>query len=101
MFGFTHDLPPLRAVVRQSRRRRAIGRAASIAAVALILSSQAAWADNLDLDGDGAVPVAGNALSFGSVCAGTSVTKDVIFQIHKTGSDHFANSATVVIAVTS
>ena len=82
-------------------RRLRLGRAASFAAIALLLSSQAAWADNLDLDGDGVAPVSGNALSFGNVCLGASTTKSVIFQVHKTGNDHFADSATVSISITS
>jgi hypothetical protein len=82
-------------------RRFRFGRAAIFAAITLILSAQGAWADNLDLDGDGAAPVAGNAMSFGSVCMGATPTKAVIFQVHKTGSDHFANGANVAISMTS
>lgn len=78
-----------------------LGRAATFAAVALILSAQGAWADNLDVDGDGAAPVTGNAMAFGSVCVGTATTKTAIFQIHKTGGSHFADGATVTISMTS
>ena len=72
-------------------RRRLLPRAAAFALVALLLSGNAVWADNLIADGDGIAPVAANAISFGPVCSGTAVDKTVILQIHKTGGSHFAD----------
>jgi hypothetical protein len=83
--------------------RRQLGRAAVFAAVAMMLATQAAWADGPIGDGDGAVPVAASTLAFGSVCTGTTVTKPLIVAIDRQGggAQVFANGATVSVAITS
>jgi hypothetical protein len=82
--------------------RRQLGRAAVFAAVAMILATQAAWADGPIGDGDGAAPVAVSTLAFGSVCTGTTVTKPLIVAIDRQGggAQVYANSASVAISIT-
>lgn len=87
---------------RRSRRPH-VGRGATVAALALVLSAQGAWADGPVGDGDGVSPVAGNALAFGSVCLGTVTTKPVLVAIERQGggAQVFANSAPVSVTVDS
>jgi hypothetical protein len=87
------------------RHRRSWTRAVAVGAVTLILgSSAAAWADNVVADGDGAAPVTGSGLSFGTVCLGTTVTKPALIGIQRLGNTNssqvFADGATVTVAVT-
>ncbi|HZN73446.1 MAG TPA: HYR domain-containing protein [Micromonosporaceae bacterium] len=90
-----------------SIQKRTWLRLATVAAVALVLGPAAAWADNVIADGDGAAPVAteGNALSFGNVCAGSTVSKPVLIGIKRNGKttspEVFANNAAVTVSVTS
>jgi len=79
---------------------------ATVAAIALVLGPAAAWADVVLTDGDGAVPFAGNDLSFGTnLCPGTTLTKSVLIGIRRDGGSNsqqvFANGATVAVSVTS
>jgi hypothetical protein len=76
-------------------------RAVALAAAILLLTAQAVWADNLDVDGDGLAPIANNALAFGTVCAESTTTKGALLAIHRTGSTHYANGATIVVSVGS
>jgi hypothetical protein len=60
------------------------------------ITNTAIAADNVVADGDGAAPVSGNALNFGTnVCVGTSVERDVAIAIKRDGQGNvFANSTT-------
>ncbi|MEJ5226269.1 MAG: hypothetical protein WHV44_17535, partial [Anaerolineales bacterium] len=81
--------------------------AVTLAVLMALLISAVALADNLITDGDGLTPVVDTpSLSLGNVCTGTTVTKTVLHAIvasgHPgTGTNVFANSATVAVSVTS
>lgn len=85
--------------------RQGWARVVTVAAAALILgATPAAWADNVVADGDGVTPITGSGLSFGTVCAGTTVTKSALVGIQRnggtSGSNVFANGAIVTVSVT-
>ena len=85
-------------VVRRSATRSAV--VAATTALALVGASAAYAADNLIADGDGAVPVATNALAFGTVCRGSAASDTVALAIQRSGgSQVFANAATVALSV--
>jgi len=80
-------------------------RVVAVGTTALILgAAPAAWADNVVADGDGATPITGTGLSFGTVCAGSTVTKTALVGIQRNGGapgpNVFANGATVTVSVT-
>jgi HYR domain len=81
--------------------------AVSLVVVLTLAMPWAAFADNLVGDGDGALPITGNALSFGTtVCAGTTVQKSVLLAIVASGhpgagTQVFGNSASVTLSVSS
>ncbi|MFD0599290.1 HYR domain-containing protein [Catellatospora coxensis] len=86
--------------------RQRWARWASAAAAALVLGAgSATWADNVVADGDGATPVTGSGLSFGTVCLGAAVTKPALVGVQRNGSSGgpnvFANGATVTVSVTA
>ena len=87
------------------RLHRQWTRVVAFGAAALILgATPAARADNVVADGDGLTPITGNGLSFGTVCAGTTVTKPALVGIQRNGGTSgpnvFANGATVSVSVT-
>ncbi|GAA1644036.1 HYR domain-containing protein [Catellatospora bangladeshensis] len=86
-------------------RQRWVRWASAGVAVLVFGSASAAWADNVVADGDGATPVTGSGLSFGTVCVGSTVTKPALIGIQRngasTGPNVFANGATVTLAVTA
>jgi hypothetical protein len=63
MFGFAPASLPKTANLRRTGRRRALGRAASFAAIGLILSSQAAWADDISNNIDATVDAAAEVMA--------------------------------------
>src|SRR5687767_5474308 len=67
-------------------RRTGFSALAVLTTVVVVLAGGLAWADTASADGDGLVPVTTQALSFGNVCANTTVTKDVAFAITRTTS---------------
>jgi hypothetical protein len=74
-----------------------------VAAVgALALMTPTAWADNLVADGDVTTTAVDDALGFGEVCTGETVTKDVKLVINRQGSTNgtntFANNAVVTLS---
>jgi hypothetical protein len=85
------------------RRFSGVGVVACVVAVATLLAGGLAWADEALADGDGLTPVANNALSFGDVCAGTTVSKSALFAIERSqgGANTFKNGtgAAVTVAV--
>ena len=105
MFGIPAASRPRSRVLRIARGRLLLARTVSFAAIALVLSTQGAWADNLIADGDGITPVASNNLSFGTVCAGTSTTKPVLLVINRNGNagstNVFKDSSSVSVSVLS
>lgn len=84
-------------------RRVRLGRAATFAAVALILSAQGAWADGPIADGDGLTPIASSGVAFGNVCLGTTTSKPVLVAINRQGggAQVYANSSSVAVSVDS
>src|SRR4051794_34406925 len=73
------------------RTRIAARFAAAVGVVALAIPMTNAYADNLVADGDTTTTVADNALAFGSVCTGTTVTKAVALAISRNGQGNQGN----------
>lgn len=61
------------------------------------------FADNLVVDGDNLIPIAGNVLNFGEVAQGSTKTSNVLLAIKKNGNvqNVFANGSTVAISYAS
>ncbi len=79
---------------------RLTGMAAAAAVVLSLLTATLAWADNALADGDNAVPLSTHALAFGNVCANSTVTKDVLVGVSRTGgSSGFRNSTSAMVSV--
>lgn len=87
------------------RLSRILTRATAAAAALAVITSGAAIADDLAIDGDGVAPIATSAVAFGDVCAGTIVTKPVLLAVRATtqhpgaNPNIFANGSTVSVAV--
>jgi hypothetical protein len=89
----------------RSDRSAVVKRAATLAVGALFLFASAAFADNLLVDGDGAVPVTPNFLNMGRVCSTGSTTKQAAVAVqatnHPSGVDVFAPGSTVTFRPTA
>ena len=81
--------------------RRQITRALTVAVIGSLLMSTAVFADDANIDGDNATPVAQNPLNFGSeVCLNSTPSKSVLLVLRATGhpgqlNNVFKNSSTV------
>ena len=83
------------------RTRIAARFAAAVGVVALAIPMTNAYADNLVADGDTTTTVADNALAFGSVCTGTTVTKAVALAIARNGQGNvYKNDSVVTLSST-
>jgi hypothetical protein len=78
MFGFAPASLPKTANLRRTGRRRALGRAASFAAIGLILSSQAAWADDISNNIDASVDATAEVMALAVGGANGTTTLAVI-----------------------
>lgn len=84
-------------------RRSGFSVLAVLMTVVMVLAGGLAWADEALADGDGLVPVSTQALSFGNVCADTTVTKDALFAITRSTSGNpniFKNGTGAAVSVT-
>ena len=98
--------PILPSGLRRSIATGTLRRGILVGILAALMFPQLVAADTLDADGDALLPVANNALAFGSVCSGATVTADILLAVRATthpgpGNVVYADGATITIAVTS
>ncbi len=76
-------------------RRFACTTVAATTALALLGSGGVAFADEIDADGDGVVPLGDKDWLVGSVCVGSTATRQIPVYVNRSqnGSNAFANSA--------
>lgn len=86
------------------KHRRTWVRAIAAAVAVALWVPAAGWADNVVSDGDGATPITGSGLAFGTVCAGSTVTKPALVGIERHGNagnpNVFTNGAVVTVSIT-
>ncbi len=87
------------------RTRTAARLVAAVSAVAVVLPATGAYADVMSADGDGATPIAANALAFGSdVCTDTEVTKAFAMAVKRDSNGNsttFKNGSIVTMSIVS